>query len=261
MLLVIDIGNTNITVGIFRIDGAGTTVQGPVQLWRLSTGKTKTADEYGTAILDLFHYSPFNAADVSAIAIASVVPQLDRVFDDLARTYFKKNAFFVTAATKAIHGIIYDDAREVGADRIADAAAAFALYGGPAIVIDFGTATTFDCINARGDYLGGAIAPGPLISAESLAERTAKLPRVEMVRPDSVIGKSTVKSIQAGLYFGYIGLIKEILKRIKEELPDDPKIIATGGLAGLIVPEIEEVKHIAPELTLEGIRIIWERSR
>jgi type III pantothenate kinase len=200
MLFIVDIGNTNITLCVFGFDAAGRAMRGPSKIWRLSTSRSKTADEYGTEILNLFHYAKLDVTGITAVAIASVVPSLDSVFSVVTETYFHKKAFFVGPETRAISGMLYDDPREVGADRIADAAAAYAFFGGPAVVIDFGTATTFDCIDAKGRYLGGVIAPGPLISAESLAEKTAKLPRVEIVRPDNAIGKSTIKSIQSGIY-------------------------------------------------------------
>jgi type III pantothenate kinase len=156
--------------------------------------------------------------------------------------------------------ILYENPQEVGADRIANAVAAYASFGGPVIVLDFGTATTFDCVSRKGEYIGGVIAPGPGISADSLAKYTSKLPRVEIAKPQKAIGKTTIGGIQSGLYYGYIGLIKEILKRVKSEMNGSPEVIATGGLAGLIAPELKEVKAVIPELTLEGIRIIWEKN-
>ena len=154
--------------------------------------------------------------------------------------------------------MVYDNPGEVGADRIADAVAAYAFFGGPVIVLDFGTATTFDCIGSKGEYLGGAIAPGPHLSARALTEHTAKLPQVNIVKPARAMGKSTIEGMQSGLYFGYVGLIKEVLRRLKIEMKGKPKVIATGGLAPVIVPDIREVKHIVPELTIEGIRLLWE---
>jgi type III pantothenate kinase len=227
----------------------------------LSTNSSKTADEYGSKILDLLHYAVIDAASVKEVAIASVVPALDPVFEELVASYFKKKAFFITGAVTGGITVKYETPSEVGADRIADAAAAYAFYGGPAVIIDFGTATTFDCVSKKGEYLGGVIAPGPKISAESLALRTAKLPRVEMLKPKKAIATTTVTSIQSGLYFGYVGLIKEILNRIRKEMPGSPRVIATGGLAHLMVPEIKEVRQILPDLTLEGIRIIWEKEQ
>ncbi|MCX5777882.1 MAG: type III pantothenate kinase [Elusimicrobia bacterium] len=259
MLLAIDIGNTNITIGIFQ-QGRGCYIKGPVKIWRLSTDKNRTAEEYGISLLDLFHYSGIDPEKISGVAAGSVVPSLDGIFADIATTYFHKKIFFVTGATATMLKMRFPNPGEVGADRLCDAVAANAFFGCPSIVIDFGTATTFDCIDATGAYRGGAIAPGPGISAESLAARTAKLPRVDMVKPAKAIGTSTVESIQSGLYFGYVGLVKEILKRLTAELGGTPAVIATGGLAGLIVPEIKEVKKIVPELTLEGIRLIFEHS-
>lgn len=260
MLLAIDVGNTNVTLGIFGYKN-GRPVKDPVKTWRLSTGKAMTEDEYGTKILDLFHYALLETVDVKGVAIANVVTSLDQVFEDMVRKYFKRKAFFVTAGGKSPIPILYGNPGEVGADRIANAAAAYAFYGGPAVVIDFGTATTFDCINKKGEYIGGVIAPGPRISAESLARRTSKLPLVDIEPPARVIGKSTIEGIQSGLYYGYIGLVKEILKRIKDEMKGSPRLIATGGLARLIVEDVREVREIAPDLTLEGIRILWERAQ
>lgn len=259
MLLTIDIGNTNITLGVFEII-SGRAVKGPVKIWRLASDKSRTSDEYGTKILDLFRYALLETSIVKGIAVASVVPVLNGVFEEVAKSYFRIEPFFVVPGNTKMIKILYENPKEVGADRIADAVAAYSFFGGPCVVVDFGTATTFDCINKKGDYLGGVIASGPLISAQSLSERTAKLPHVEIVLPKKTIGKTTIQSIQSGLFFGCIGLVKEILSNIKKEMPENPKIIATGGLAGLIAPKIKEVKHIVPELTLEGIRILWDRA-
>ncbi|MGA2090834.1 MAG: type III pantothenate kinase [Endomicrobiales bacterium] len=255
MLLAIDIGNTNVTIGVFRQEN-NNYVKGPLQIWRLSTDRNKTADEYGTQLLDIFQFALIDPKQITGFAVGSVVPSLNSVFGEVAQTYFRKSAFFVTNETAKDLTICSDSPADVGADRLCDAVAVNAFFGGPSIVIDFGTATTFDCIDKHGAYLGGVIAPGPGISAESLAARTAKLPRVDMVKPSKAIGTSTVTSIQSGLYFGYVGLVKEIIERIAKELDGAPTIIATGGLANLIVPEIKEVKAIVPELTLEGIRLI-----
>jgi type III pantothenate kinase len=260
MLLTIDIGNTNITLGVFGVRN-GTVQATPQRIWRLATRKAQTSDEYGPKLLDLFRCASLDPRALKGVAVASVVPALDATFAAVSREYLGREAFFVTNDHSSPIRNLYDNPEEVGADRIANAAAAFTLFRGPAIIIDFGTATTFDCVGGKGEYLGGAIAPGPRISAESLVQRTAKLPRVEITHPSRAIGKSTAASIQSGLYFGYIGLIKEILQRIKGEMRGKPLVIATGGLAGLIVPEIREVKEIVPELTLEGIRILWERNR
>ena len=258
MLLAIDIGNTNITLGLFGFRN-GKAAAKPLKVWRLFTNKSETADEYGQKILDLFHYGKIDPSKLKAIAAASVVPVLDSVFKELSIKYFGKKIFFVEG-NSSILKMKYDNPDEVGSDRIADAYAAYHFFKSPAIIIDFGTATTFDCIDKDGCYLGGAIAPGPLISAESLYKKTAKLPQVEIAKPKSAVGKTTVKSIQSGLYFGYVGLIKEILKRIRSEMKCEPLIMATGGLADLIVPEIKEVRKILPDLTLEGIRLIWQEK-
>lgn len=260
MLLTIDIGNTNITLGVFRTRG-GAAVPKPFKIWRLETNKNKTADEYGIKILDLFHYDGLEAQDVTAVAVASVVPSLDASVRQMVRKYFGAEAFFATYEKKMPVKVHYGDASEVGADRLANAAAAFRIFKKPVIVIDFGTATTFDCINSKGEYIGGVIAPGPKIAAEALAKRTAKLPMVDIVKPVRVIGRSTIACIQSGVFFGYVGLIREILKLVKKEMGGKPVVAATGGLAGVIIREIKEIKHEIPELTLEGIRIIWENNR
>ncbi|MGE4384701.1 MAG: type III pantothenate kinase [Endomicrobiaceae bacterium] len=259
MFLAIDIGNTNITLGLFKFKGE-IVEKNPVKIWRIATSKKKTVDEYATGILDIFRYSDIDFKQLRTIAVASVVPSLDNVFLELTELYFHKKAFFVTTNHSGGLNVAYGNPEEVGADRIADAVAVYKMYGGPAIVIDFGTATTFDCIDSKGNYLGGVIAPGPAISAESLTQRTAKLPAVNIKMPAHIIGRSTVECIQSGLYYGYIGLVKEILARVKNKMQPDVKIIATGGLATLISKEIKEIKNIIPELTLEGIRIIWQKE-
>jgi type III pantothenate kinase len=256
MFLALDIGNTNITIGLFNIQNEKV-LPGPLKVWRMSTIKGQTSDEYATMLKNMFFYSGFDAKKVTCIGIASVVPSLNLVFEELVKNYFDKEAFFVNLINS--RGIIFAVAnpKEVGADRIADAVAAYCLYGGGCVIIDFGTATTFDCIDEKGRYLGGAIAPGPAISAQSLSLKTAQLPQVEMKKPLKSIGTTTVESIQSGLYFGYVGLVKELIERIKAEM-EVKHIIATGGLAGLMLGEIKEIEVILPNLTLEGIRIIWE---
>lgn len=259
MFLAVDIGNTNITLGLFKFK-ANIVEKNPVKIWRIATSKKKTVDEYAIKILDILHYSAIDEKGIKSIAVASVVPSLDNVFDELTKIYFKKKAFFITSKKSGGLKFPYGNPEEVGADRIADAVAVYKMYGGPAIVIDFGTATTFDCIDKKGSYLGGAIAPGPVISAESLTQRTAKLPLVNINLPQHSIGRSTVECIQSGLYYGYVGLVKEILLRLKKSMSSNVKVVATGGLAGLISKEINEIKNIVPELTLEGIRIIWQKE-
>jgi type III pantothenate kinase len=258
MFLALDIGNTNITIGLFNMQNRKV-LPGPLKAWRMFTIKEQTSDEYAAMLMNMFFYSGFDAKKVTNIGVASVVPSLNIVFEDLVRNYFGKNVFFINHINSG--GIVFNvtNPKEVGADRIANAVAAYSMYGGGCVIIDFGTATTFDCIDETGKYIGGAIAPGPVISAQSLSLKTAQLPQVEMKRPLKSIGNTTVECIQSGLYFGYIGLVKELLGRIKNEM-ELKHIIATGGLAGLIVGEINEIKIILPNLTLEGIRVIWESS-
>ena len=258
MFLALDIGNTNITIGLFNMQN-GKVLPGPLKVWRMFTIKEQTSDEYATILMDMFFYSGFDAKKVTSIGIASVVPSLNLVFEDLVRNYFGKKAFFINHINSGGIAFNVPNPKEVGADRIADAAASYSMYGGGCVIIDFGTATTFDCIDEKGRYIGGAIAPGPAISAQSLSLKTAQLPQVEMKKTLKSIGNTTVECIQSGLYFGYIGLVKELLGRIKNEM-ELKHIIATGGLADLIVGEIKEIEIILPNLTLEGIRIIWERS-
>ena len=259
MFLALDIGNTNITIGLFAME-KGKALPKPEKVWRMATSKGKTADEYATLLMDMFYYNGFDAKEVKHVAIASVVPALNGVFEELVSKYFNKKAFFINHINSGGLVIKSSNPKEAGADRIADAVAAYSIYGGGCIVIDFGTATTFDCIDLKGRYLGGAIAPGPEISARSLNLKTAQLPQVEMKKPSKAVGATTVECIQSGLFFGYVGLIKELISRIKKEMKVK-HIIATGGLAGLMIGEIKEIQAIAPDLTLEGIRIIWERSR
>ena len=258
MFLAIDIGNTNITLGLFEFEKAKVLPK-PKKVWRVSTFKGRTADEYGTILLDMFYYSGFNAKDVQSVAVASVVPGLNGVFEELVGKYFNKKVFFINHINSGLK-FATGNPKEAGADRIADVVAAYSVYGGGCVVIDFGTATTFDCIDAKGRYMGGSIAPGPAISAQSLSLKTAQLPQVEMKKPAKSIGSSTVECIQSGLYFGYVGLIKEIIRRIKSEMKVN-RIIATGGLAELMSGEIKEIQEIAPDLTLEGIRIIWQNAK
>lgn len=259
MFLALDIGNTNITIGLFEFAN-GKLAKSPVKVWRMSTAKGQTADEYGTLLMDMFYYSGFNASKVSHVAAASVVPSLNNVFEAFVKKYFNKKLFFVNHINNGGLKFASGNPKEAGADRIADAVAARSHYGGSIVVIDFGTATTFDCIDQKGRYLGGAIAPGPAMSAQSLSLKTAQLPHVEIKKPPKSIGTTTVECIQSGLYFGYVGLIREIIARIKKEMKVN-HIIATGGLAEFMSGEIKEIKAICPDLTLEGIKIIWEKSR
>ncbi len=252
-LFCIDIGNTNVVMGLYEAESL-------VSHWRIATEHQRMADEYAMLILDLFERSGQDAANVEGVIVASVVPPLTGVFEKLAGRYFGQAPRIIGAGIRTGVRILYDNPHEVGADRIVNAVAAFQRYGGPACVVDFGTATTFDAISAEGDYLGGAIAPGIGIAAEALFQRTAKLPRVDLVRPPTVVGKNTVQSMQSGLLFGYVGLVEGIVTRFRNELGQAMKVIATGGLAALIAAETSVVDAVDPWLTLEGLRLIWEMN-
>jgi len=254
MLLAIDIGNTNITFGLYDREHLAAH-------WRIRTIHEKMPDEYGVLLEQLFRHRGFGPDHVGGVALASVVPPLTPVFVEVCRGYLGHNPLVVDAGVRTGVRVRYDNPREVGADRVVDAAAVRALYSVPACVVDFGTATTFDGISSEGDYLGGAIAPGIRIAAQALFERTAKLPRVELVRPASVIGRNTVHSIQAGLLFGYVGLVEGMVARFKAELGPETRVIATGGLAQTIARETDVIDVVDPWLTLHGLRIIYELNR
>ncbi len=246
MLLTIDIGNTTIFFGVY--DGDELKCH-----FRIATVKEKTANEYGEDFSNLFG----DKSKISAAIISCVVPSLVPVFNRMVKDYFGVEARFVEG-TKVRFPIFYDNPKEVGADRIVNAVAVYHLYGGPAIVVDFGTATTFDVISEKGEYLGGAIAPGIGICVEALWTKTALLPKVEVVKPKTVIGKNTVESIQAGIFYGFVGQVDEIITKIKEELNIEPKVVATGGLAELISSESRYIQSVAPFLTLKGLQIIYK---
>jgi type III pantothenate kinase len=254
MLLVIDVGNTNTSLGVYD----GETL---VADWRLTTARARTVDEYGVHARNLFQLAGVDFKAITAVAIASVVPPLNYTLKRMAEVYFKRTPLFIDHTIETGVPILYQPPSDVGADRIVDAVAAVHRYGAPCIIVDFGTATTFNAINARGEYLGGVITPGIIISADALFARAARLPRVEIKRPDSVIGMSTVGSMQSGLYYGYAGLVDGILKRMIEELTGAPRIIATGGLAPLIATASELIEVIDPTITLEGLRLVYERQK
>ncbi len=254
MLLCVDIGNTNIVLGLYD----GETL---AHHWRIATGRERMADEYGPLLLVQLQHAGRQPADIHDAALASVVPQLTGVFVELCQRYVGVDPLVVDAGVRTGVRLRVDNPREVGADRVLDAAAAFRKYGGPACVVDFGTATTFDAISAEGDYLGGAIAPGVGVAAWALAERTAKLPRVEIAPPPQVIGRNTVHSMQSGLFFGYVGLVEGMVARFRRELGDDMRVIATGGLAELIARETRVFQAVDPWLTLEGLRLIYGLNR
>jgi len=254
MLLAIDAGNSNILAGVFKDDRL-------VCDWRLLTEARKTVDEYGIMFQNLYRSAHLAPEETEAVIIACVIPPLLGTLEEISRKYFHLDPLVVDAGVKTGITVLYDNPREVGADRIVNAAAGYEKYRKSLIIIDLGTATTFDCISERGEYLGGAIAPGIMISSEALFNKTSKLPRVELVKPETVIGKNTVSSMQAGIIYGYTGLIDGMVKRIKKEMGGNPLVIATGGLAQLIASESETIETVDTYLTLEGLRIIYRKNR
>jgi len=254
MLLVIDVGNTNTVVGVF--DG-----EKLVQNWRVRTVANHTVDEYGMLIYSLYKSSKISTKSINDIIISCVVPPMLNILEPLCEKYFHIKPLIVEPGIKTGMPIQYDNPREVGADRIVNAVAAFEKYKTDLIIVDFGTATTFDYISAKGEYLGGCIAPGIVISSEALFERASKLPRVEFKKPKTIIAKDTISSMQAGIMFGYAGLVDGIVERMKAEVKSNPKVIATGGLAVVIAPETKSIEVVDENLTLEGLRIIHLKNK
>ncbi len=253
MLLAIDVGNTHIMLGVYREENI-------IVYWRLATRKESTEDELGMIIKNLLNNSQINLTDISAIAISSVVPPLMYSLERMSNKYFNLEPLIVSPGIKTGLNIVTENPREVGADRIVNAVAAYNLYDGPLIIVDFGTATTFCAVSKNGEYLGGVIAPGIGISLEALFDKAAKLPRVEIIRPPQVIGKDTVSSMQSGIVFGYVGQVDGIVRRMMKEFPEEPKVIATGGFASMIARESETICKVNSLLTLEGLRIICKMN-
>ncbi|MFZ7101363.1 MAG: type III pantothenate kinase [Peptococcaceae bacterium] len=255
MLLAFDIGNTNMVIGVFKDKQLLT-------YWRIATDRQKTADEYAVLVHNLFHYHNIKPDEVTDIIYSSVVPPIISALEEMAEKYFNVKPLIVGPGVKTGVPILYENPREVGADRIVNAVAGFKKYGGPLIIVDFGTATTFCCISEKGEYLGGAITPGINIATEALFQKTAKLPKVELVAPKKVIAKNTINAMQAGIIFGYCGLVDGIVRRMKQELGEENiKVIATGGIADLIAKDTATIDVVDKLLTLDGLLFIYEKNK
>jgi len=254
MLLTIDIGNTNITYGVFDGEELRAT-------WRMATNVNRMADEYAALLLNLLQHKEIKISDLKDITICSVVPPLTTAFTDISKRYFHITPLMIGAGVKTGVRIHFDNPKEVGPDRIANAAAAHHLYTGPVIVVDLGTATTFDTISSEGDWMGGAIAPGIAVASEALFARTASLPRVELAHPEQAIGTNTVSAMQSGIVFGYVGLIENVVAKIQEELGEKVTVVATGGYASLLYNESSVIDAVNPDITLIGMKLIYEMNK
>ena len=258
MLLALDVGNTNTVLGLYRLEGDKPQLAAH---WRVTTHRNQTADEYGVLFVNLFEMNGLKTSQVQAIIISSVVPPVEGTLRQVCENYFHVQPLFVEPGIKTGMPVLVDNPAELGADRLVNAIAAIDRNGGPCVVVDFGTATTFDVISAKGEYLGGAISPGLGISADALFSRAARLGRVDIKRPAKVIGTNTVSHLQSGIYYGYIGLVDGILERIVAELGAQPRVIATGGLARQISEDSRFISEIDDMLTLDGLLILFERNR
>ena len=258
MLLALDVGNTNTKLGLYRLDGQ---LPELAAHWRLTTHRAQTVDEYGALFINLFQMKAIDPSHVTHIIISSVVPPVESTLRQMCEMYFHIEPLFVEPGIKTGMPVVVDNPTELGADRLADSIAAYERYGGPCIVVDFGTATKFEVISERGEYLGGAIAPGLGLSAEALFSRAARLSRVDIKRPAKVIGTNTTGHLQSGLYYGYIGLVDGILDRMIAELGSRPRVVASGIMAHLIAADSRYISEIDDMLTLDGLRILFERNR
>ena len=258
LLLAVDVGNTNIVIGVYDLAKGE---DGPLEhSWRLATSRERTSDEYGLSSLALMRHAGLDPADVVQVVLSSVVPPLHPVLDTWVRDYFHQAPFWIEPGIKTGLKVLLDNPQELGADRIVNAVAALEAYGAPLIAVDFGTATTFDVVNERREYVGGIITAGLKISAEALFQRASRLPRVELAEPERLVGKSTVQAMQSGLFYGYVGLVDGLLERLLKEYPGS-RVVATGGLARVIAPASRYIQELAPDLTLAGLRLLWFKNR